>query len=403
MIMNEQKGRNLTVSYSLIQAVLIMGYCTYFIFAAVYLLSRGLTNTQVGITLTFSSLAGILFVPALADFADKSKKLNLKQITMIISGMTTLIAVILLIVPANVFLIGGLFVLLQVFFGSQTSLITTLAMEHINSGTPINFSLARGIGSLAFAILSFTLGYLVDRFGTVVILVGDIVLMLLLILLVGLFPRPVKKLSLHLEEEPQASGMLEFAKKNTVFMAVFVALTLIFISHNLINSFLIRVVEHVGGNSADMGIAAAIAALVEVPAMALFPLLYRRHPQAGTFLKIAGVFFVIKSVATLIATSVGGIYAAQTLEAFSYAIFTPASVYYVNQVIPDADKVKGQSLMMLTTSLSGLISNLAGGFLLDSSGGVPLMLMIGTVVSAVGLAALFFIDRPRLRPQPALD
>ncbi|MPM72129.1 hypothetical protein SDC9_119102 [bioreactor metagenome] len=100
-------------------------------------------------------------------------------------------------------------------------------------------------------------------------------------------------------------------------------------------------------------------------------------------------------MATLAAGSVGGIYAAQTLEALSYAIFTPASVYYVNQVIPDADKVKGQSLMMLTTSMSGLISNLAGGFLLDSNGGVPLMLICGTAVSALGLLMLFIIDRPK--------
>lgn len=392
---NEKKGQALTIQYSIIQAVLIMGYCTYFMFAAVYLLSRGLTNTQVGLTLTFSSLAGIVLVPALADFADKSKKLTLKQITMIVSAITMLIAVVLLFAPSNIFIIGGLFVFLQVFFGAQTSLITTLAMEHINSGTPINFSLARGIGSLAFALLSFGLGFLVNRFGSMVILYGDILLMLLIILLVGLFPRPEKVVSSHLHEEPQASGLLQFAKKNLVFMAVLIALTLIFISHNLINTFLIQIVEHVGGDNSDMGIAAAVAAVVEMPAMALFPILYRRRPDAALFLKIAGIFFVIKSITMLLATNVGGIFASQTLESLSYAIFTPASVFYVNQVIPDVDKVKGQSLMMLTTSMSGLISNLAGGFMLDSSGGVPLMLIVGTIVSVIGLAALFIIDRPK--------
>ncbi len=400
---NEKQGRSLTISYSIIQAVLIMGYLTFFMFAAVYLLSRGLTNTQVGVTLTLSGLVGILIVPALADFADKSKKLSLKQITMIVAGVTLLIAVALLFVPSNIFLVGGLVVLLQVFFGSQTSLITSLAMEHINSGTPINFSLARGIGSLAFAILSLGLGFVVNRFGSVVILLGDILIMLLIILLVGLFPRPVKIPQPHLQEKQQASGFVDFAKKNAVFMAVILALTLIFISHNLINTFLIRVMEHVGGDNSHLGIAAAIAAFSEVPAMALFPMLYRRKPDAALFLKIAGAFFVIKSLATLIASSVGGIYAAQTLEAFSYAIFTPASVYYVNQVIPDVDKVKGQSLMMMTTSMSGLISNLAGGFILDSSGGVPLMLIFGTAISAFGLILLIVIDRPKLRPQSVLE
>jgi PPP family 3-phenylpropionic acid transporter len=38
-------------------------------------------------------------------------------------------------------------------------------------------------------------------------------------------------------------------------------------------------------------------------------------------------------------------------------MFVPASVYYVNQVIRGADKVKGQAGMTVAMSISGVIGN----------------------------------------------
>jgi len=53
-------------------------------------------------------------------------------------------------------------------------------------------------------------------------------------------------------------------------------------------------------------------------------------------------------------------------------MFVPASVYYVNQVIQGANKVKGQTGIALGTGISGMIGSFLGGFMLDSSGGVVL-------------------------------
>lgn len=66
-------------------------------------------------------------------------------------------------------------------------------------------------------------------------------------------------------------------------------------------------------------------------------------------------------------------------------MFTPAGVYYVNQVIPGADKVKGQAGLAMALGISGMIGNFLGGFMLDSSGGVTFMLTVGLGVSLIGL------------------
>jgi MFS transporter, PPP family, 3-phenylpropionic acid transporter len=401
--MDESKklSNQLTANYSVIQCIYIMGYCSIFSFASVYLLSRGFTNSQVGITLTLANGLALLFQPVVASFADRSKKLALRNIAAIMLAITSVFAFLMLLTPAIVLPTAILYILLVTFFSTQISLVTSMSMEHINNGVPINFSLARGIGSFAFAILSFLLGYLVDAFGAQVIMLVNIGLGILGMVLVSTFRKPEKKRAAENEVESQASSLLEFGRKNKRFMAVVAGVTLLFFSHTLINTYMIQIIHNVGGNNSDMGIATAIAGFLELPAMALFPLMYKKLPNAATFLKIAGLFFVIKAILTLAAPNVFWIDAAQCLQFFGYALLTPASVFYVNQVIKDADKVKGQSLMGMTMGISGLFGNFLGGFMLDSSGGVPFMLTVGIVVSLAGLILLVAIDK--FRPQRAAE
>ena len=71
-------------------------------------------------------------------------------------------------------------------------------------------------------------------------------------------------------------------------------------------------------------------------------------------------------------------------------MFTPASVYYVNSVINEEDKNKGQSMLgAATLGVAGTIAYITGGKVLDISG-VPDMMMLGTIVSLVGFVVIFF-------------
>ena len=68
---------------------------------------------------------------------------------------------------------------------------------------------------------------------------------------------------------------------------------------------------------------------------------------------------------------------------FAFAVFTPASVYYVNEVIPKRYQYMSQALMVGTTTVSGVIASLLGGFLLQVAS-VKMMLLIGVIISISG-------------------
>lgn len=394
----ERAFRRLAVNYSLIQVVFTMGYCTIYVLAGIFLLSRGFTNSQVGVTITIANAISLLSQPVVAAAADKSKRMSLQSITALMLAAEILIALVLLIMPPVVLPTSILFVLLVALFIPQVSLVTSMSIEHINSGVALNYSLARGIGSFAFALLSLLMGFLVENFGTGTVMIADITRCLIGIALVLTFPKAKGQSTAASRIESAASGLLEFAMKNKRFIAVVISSAILFMSHSFINTFTIQIIRHIGGDSSDMGVAIAVAGFVELPAMALFPLIYKKIRNPGTIMKISGVFFVLKAGITLAAPDMFWINVAQSLQFFTYAMFLPASVYYVNHVIREADKVKGQALMGMSWALSGMLGGFLGGFILDADGGVNLMLMMGVIISAAGLLMLIFIDNYHLKP-----
>lgn len=393
-------GKRLTTHYALIQSIYNMGYCCIMSFAAVFLLSRGFTNSHVGLILTLASALALICQPMIATFADKTQNIALRTMVAVLLLANTLIALMLLVMPSLLLPSAILYILLVCFHITQQSLITSMSMEHINTGIPINFSLARGIGSFAFALLSLAMGFLVNDYGAWIVMPITMSLGLGGILLVSSFQKAhIHTLKTEKTTSDGASSLIEFAKKNKSFIAIVGSIALMFFSHTLINTYTIQIIKHVGGTSADMGIATAIAGFLELPAMALFPFFLSKIRSPGTIMKLSGVFLVIKTLITLLAPNVLWINIAQCLQFFGFAMFIPSSVYYVNHVIDEVDKVKGQASMGMALGISGMIGNVLGGLMLDTSAGVPFMLTVGMSVSCVGVVLVFLLDSIRARQE----
>ena len=73
-------GKKLTLNYTFIQIVHTMISCCVYSFATVFLLSRGFSNSMVGIVLTTSSGLSLFVQPVIAAYADRSK-FSLRAIT----------------------------------------------------------------------------------------------------------------------------------------------------------------------------------------------------------------------------------------------------------------------------------------------------------------------------------
>ena len=165
----------------------------------------------------------------------------------------------------------------------------------------------------------------------------------------------------------------------------------IYIAHNIDGNFLINVVRNVGGGEAIMGYLAAYTAIVEVPVMMFASRLPKRWTTVQ-YIRASFIFFVIKLLAYALAPNVPLLFAARTLQAPSYALYTGLIVSYADQVVDRKDSAKAQSLAFSMTNIGSVLSSLIGGRMFDTVGVRPTMLTAVAICAAgaaVAIAATF--------------
>lgn len=387
-------AKQLTIKYAFLQAAYWMSQCSISSFAAVYLKSKGFTNVKIGIVMALAAVLSIFLQPIIASFADNSKKLSLRHIVIIIMSTVYILCIALLLLPNSIILTGLIYVIINALQYTLIPLLNSLALEYINKGVLMNYGLARGSGSISFAVMSSSLGLLISYFGTDILLIVFLITYFFLILFSYIFKAEVP----NNNDSPTiqsnvpvvkniSTGGLHFFIKYRKFSIQLIGISMLFYSFSMINTYQINIMENVGGNSTNMGISFAIAAALELPTMAAFVFLVKKI-KCSTLLKISTLFFFIKAFFTLIAPNVLAVYFAMSLQLFAFALYTPASIYYVNSIIDDKDRVKGQAMLGVAgTGVASTLSSITSGKILDTYG-VSRMLLIGTIVTAIGMIVM---------------
>lgn len=408
----ESGQQSKTAQYALIQGLYWMSFCIIFAYASVYLLDKGFSNTAIGLLVGISGTISAVLQPLVGGMAgDGPGKVPLKR--MIMSGCALMV-----LVGVCLFLVSGNQVLTLVCYGMAitvlqvlTSLVYSLGMVCINRGERLDFGLARGLGSLAYAGISYVAGFMVASVGTEFIPASIAVLYGLMLAAVFFFQAgemqaPAPGRGKEVGNESGASGNAAgdndgkwmpdekynnkqeatFFRRYPRFLMLLLGATLVFVSHNMLNNFAFQIMESKGGGSSAMGTAIALAAASELPTMFLFGWMVKKV-RCDIWLKISGLFFLIKAAATVLVTSVAGMYVIQGLQMFGFALFVVASVYYVNMIMKDKDRTRGQAFMTMTNTLGGVLGSSFGGALIDGFG-IHTMLLVSTVVAAAGMVLM---------------
>ena len=371
--------RKLMIQYCILQGSYWASFCVIYAFATVFLLSRGFESSMIGVIIAAGNILGVVLQPMVASIADRSEKISLHKLTAMLSVIMILLLVLLYFVPNGLLAVAVLFLLTDTFLQVIQPLINSVSVYYVNQGVSVDFGSARGIGSLSYAAASYILGIVVEKFGTRSILMAGI--LVALVLLVTVLSMPVlssSAASRPKEKEPEQNdaGLLVFAGRYKNFMLTLAGITLLF-----------KVIENVGGTSADMGRMLSIAAVTELPVMFLFSRI-SKHFKSSTLLMVSSAFFAIRAAGFMLAGNVMTMYLAAMLQIGSFALYIPSSVYYVNETMLDQDKFKGQAVMTATNTLGGVFGSLFGGFLIDNAG-VGAMNTVCFAMAAAGAVLVF--------------
>ena len=159
-----KKNRSLNLKYAGSQIFYFAAFAAMMGYASVFLLDKGCSNSQIGIASALSSIIAVLLQPMLASFADNHKNIEIRNIMAPIILVVIVLSAILYLIPRSALFVLFLVVTIFSIMSSIMPLMNSLAFAFEQHGIEINYGLARGLGSVAYAIASLALGHIVESF-----------------------------------------------------------------------------------------------------------------------------------------------------------------------------------------------------------------------------------------------
>ena len=380
-----KKSTALNIEYSLVQAFFWMGFCVCSAYAAVFLQGRGYSNSELGLIISLGSIAAFIISPSLASKLDRSKEGALFASLWVIIAVQLLVLIGFLLVPGKSVAVSVMYCVYLTTTIIANPIQTQLCFLMGSWGGDVNYGAARGMGSLAYALTSMFVGARIAKLGTGVLTVAALVILACqaaILLRISLEFVRLGKPSVRSGsgEKAGGKGLWEFMRSNVRFCMMLLGVA----------------VRNVGGDSSDMGSINGVMALLEIPVMLMYGRLTRRVRCSAT-VRFAAMMFVLRALAIALSPGIPGLYAAQILQAGSFALITPALVQYVSLTIRPEDSAKGQSLSYSMTTLGSIFAGLFGGIMYDSLS-VRTTLLIGSAVCLAGALLCFaFVENTRSR------
>lgn len=354
-------------------------------FAYNYLSQSGFDDGTAGTTMSLVSLFGALLGPVAADVVDRSSKVTQKMFITASMFVCAAFSAILLLIPSGSFLILPVVVISFMCSTIGMPLLNGMAFIYKRFGGVIDYGLCRGLGSAAFALGSFFIGKIWAGIGRNTLPIWVMVAALLTLLAVQLMPNPPRgDADDELSQKGESISILQFFGRYKNVAVVALSLVLMFFCNFIILNYMAKVIGAFETSDVEgvQGMAFLIQAMVEVPAMLGFSRLMRRF-EIRTILVAASVLYSIKHIVVLMCNSVPVLYAAMVLQMVSYAPLIPATVYFSDESVAEADQNKGQAVFATASTVGSLLASFVGGWLFLFFD-VRLVLTVGVVSSVLG-------------------
>ena len=394
---SESMKRSITLPYAGAHGFYWAANCPLIAFAAVYLQLKGFDTVHVGTVLSLATIIPAFLQPMVATAADRSKRFSIRAyLTALVAVMLAGICVLLLAQPGGTVLLAVFFAV-SVIMHLLEPLLNAIASYCFHHNIPLDFGVSRAAGSLCFAISSFTLGYAAKYWG------ADSLLLICAGCSAGFLaclytlPHMQPNGANQTAAASSACSLPQFLRKYRRYTMVLVGFFFIAAFHTMTETYLINMMERIGGDSSNVGIALLLANLCEFVVIFFYER-FRKLLSNGAWLGLTAVCFAGKALLFHLAPSVPLMYLAQMLQAFTYSFYAPSIVHFANDEVQEADSVKGQSVCVAMFTLGGSLGNYLGGQIIAHAS-VHAMTFVAFLLALLGASIVLLVvcRKPRAK------
>lgn len=357
-------------------------------FIASYLVHFGATSWMIGMVSALASFLVIFLSPIFARWNETSDAVNsVKQVKLV--SIIGIISAIILYFTQSLWLILVCYTMIAIIMSLIISLLNTLTGELTYRGFKVNFGIARAANAFVFAVTTPIVGYFVAAWSIEATVIVGILGFLMMFIIAGLIPiesiQSMPVVTVINDPDEGNVTVTEHAQKTGFdrnFKFFLLAVVFLFISQQYINTYMLQMMQDVGGGTSEMSIAFSIGAWTELPIMIFYERINKKFSDESMLI-FSGWSFFVKALVTIFAASVLQMYWANSLQFFAFTIYITGSVYYINKKFPSAQVATGQASAVSAMTAGMVIGSLSGGLLIDLFS-VNIMQIVGAVSSLLG-------------------
>lgn len=353
-------------------------------FLNVFLTGRGLGTAEIGFLTAVGNGLAAIFQPIVSKVCSRSNK-NERDFLVLISMLAMTLVIMALERKAGLAMKIEIVAAISLVLVMQP-LLNSLGYFYIARSVEINYGVSRGIGSITFAGTSFVLGILSEINKDLSMVMAAVLLGALILSLLAQKPISGNNVVTVFDGRAQKQKI-----QNSKFVIFLLSVGMLFTFYNVTNVYLLQIAKRIGGDAKTVGTAFAVAALFEFPIMFMFNRLKEKF-KSRSMLIFSGIFFLLKGILTYIATSPSTLIAIQVTQLFGFALFTPCSVDFINDIMSDEKKITGQGFLASAITMGGVIGSVAGGVLIESTG-VLNTLIISNVICLIAILLIVISTR----------
>lgn len=378
-------GARETFRFGLLQFLYYASIVSFEGFLVPWLRRQGYNPARTGLVMSAIFVFAVFGQPLWGHLCDRIGKHKL-----VVAGSLLFAAGVALLLPLAVTLFPVVLLLALAYSATANSMpgnIDGWIMARRAVVPRIEYGVARGMGSLGFAVAALGLGFLYQRFGlgTMFPAYALIAVAAATVALVtpdsasGTHAVPDLEAAMSRPLLPQTPHSLKAAalavvthREYRVFAA---SAVLLFIAFRAAMTFLPELVLEIGGVDSHIGAAHSVGAFSEIPIMLLAAVLVHRF-KADRLVLVAMLVFTARMSLYAFLRTPEALVIAQALHGPSFGLFIAASVHYIDEISPSGHK---SLFLALAPSLY-----FGAGSVIGSA-------LAGQVVQHLGLHALYVV------------
>ena len=375
--------KSLQMKYNILHILFWISYLSIYGYIAIFLQYKGLTNAEIGVVSGAGALLSMFVSPFISSLISKINGLTIKKMMLILYFIMLVLFVSLVFFDLPIWLIMMMYVALLCLAVSNVPFLSMICMDYLKAGKYVNFGLSRGMGSVAYAVGAVVVSQMISWINpTVIVYVYIIFSLLLLYVLFSMPDTPVSQVP-----EAKKVSVFTIIKNYRTFFLMLLSFAFVCSASNTISTYLINIIENLGGNTSIYGIAIFFMAASEMPFMAITHNLLKKY-KAETLLLAAIFFYLVRNFTICFAPNIVIVLIGMMFQGISFGIFTATIAYYVNDYLKVEDQMMGQTMIaMMSSGLGAAIGNIVGGFLQDYFGIESMFVFIG-VMTVIGFVIM---------------